>query len=196
MAATLNGCSPVSHQAHHPGCRCKSDPPSCIICGQVLTKGRAVFTTSCGHSFHYACLQPLYLSGMLDCPACTQIVAEPPGLLQDRTINDEWFFGDITREDAERVLQAHGEDGIFLVRESRTQPGQYCLSFCNEKTRHCRIFINERGEYYLTTTRSFKTLADLIYFYTHTSALHCVGSNSNYFRLKIPCKVRLEDLPS
>jgi len=44
---------------------------------------------------------------------------------------EKWFFGDITRNIAEDILKKRGAHGSYLVRESRTQPGNYVLSVRN-----------------------------------------------------------------
>ena len=44
-----------------------------------------------------------------------------------------WFHGKITRENAVNILSAHGKnEGIFLVRESKTVPGDFVLSLWHE----------------------------------------------------------------
>lgn len=42
---------------------------------------------------------------------------------------EEWYFGKITRRDSERLLLSlENRRGTFLVRESETTKGAYCLS--------------------------------------------------------------------
>lgn len=63
-------------------CRCREDPRHCPICLSHLSTGRAIFTTSCSHSYHYACLQAMYMGGGVHCPVCAEVIKEPPILLQ------------------------------------------------------------------------------------------------------------------
>lgn len=56
---------------------------------------------------------------------------------------ENWFHGKLSggREEAESLLRqyAHLGDGTFLVRESVTFVGDYCLSFWRQgKPNHCR----------------------------------------------------------
>lgn len=56
---------------------------------------------------------------------------------------ENWFHGKLSggREEAENLLRqyAHLGDGTFLVRESVTFVGDYCLSFWRQgKPNHCR----------------------------------------------------------
>lgn len=46
--------------------------------------------------------------------------------------NVNWFHGKISRDTAERMLKEEGEDGVFLVRESNTSPGDYVLSVLHQ----------------------------------------------------------------
>ena len=45
----------------------------------------------------------------------------------------QWFHGKITRENALNILSAHGKkEGVFLVRESKTVPGDLVLSLWHD----------------------------------------------------------------
>ena len=39
-----------------------------------------------------------------------------------------WFFRDIDRGEAENYLKKRGEHGSYLVRESRSKPGNFVLA--------------------------------------------------------------------
>lgn len=53
-------------------------------------------------------------------------------LRMNREDNVNWFHGKISRENAEELLKEEGEDGVFLVRESNTSPGDYVLSVLHQ----------------------------------------------------------------
>lgn len=84
-----------------------------------------------------------------------------------------WFHGKLAgnRQEAEDLLHAHAHlgDGTFLVRESVTFVGDYCLSFWRQgKVSHCRIKVKqERGitKYYLINSFCFDSLYSLITHY-------------------------------
>lgn len=38
-----------------------------------------------------------------------------------------WYFGDIERQEADTILLKETQDGIFLVRSSKTLPGNFVL---------------------------------------------------------------------
>lgn len=86
---------------------------------------------------------------------------------------ENWFHGKLSggREEAERLLRqyAHLGDGTFLVRESVTFVGDYCLSFIRQgKPNHCRIKLkHENGttKYYLIENVMFDSLYSLIMYY-------------------------------
>ncbi|KAI8438748.1 hypothetical protein MSG28_011153 [Choristoneura fumiferana] len=53
-------------------------------------------------------------------------------LRMNREDNVDWFHGKISRDSAEKLLKEEGEDGVFLVRESNTSPGDYVLSVLHQ----------------------------------------------------------------
>ncbi|XP_077301392.1 small wing phospholipase C gamma 1 [Arctopsyche grandis] len=81
-----------------------------------------------------------------------------------------WFHGKLAgnRKEAENLLHAHSYlgDGTFLVRESVTFVGDYCLSFWRQgKVNHCRIRLkHDKGvtKYYLIDSVCFDSLYSLI----------------------------------
>lgn len=86
---------------------------------------------------------------------------------------ENWFHGKLEggREEAEMLLRkySHLGDGTFLVRESTTFVGDYCLSFWRrDRANHCRIKLkHENGmtKYYLLENLLFDSLYSLIVHY-------------------------------
>ncbi|XP_060793364.1 proto-oncogene tyrosine-protein kinase Src isoform X2 [Neoarius graeffei] len=96
---------------------------------------------------------------------------------------EEWFFGKITRRDSERLLLSHENRwGTFLVRESETTKGAYCLSvldYDNVKgmnVKHYKIRKLDSGGFYITSRTQFNNLQQLVNHYRkHADGLcHCL----------------------
>ncbi|XP_038606203.1 proto-oncogene tyrosine-protein kinase Src isoform X2 [Tachyglossus aculeatus] len=86
---------------------------------------------------------------------------------------EEWFFGKITRRESERLLlNPSNPRGTFLVRESETTKGAYCLSvsdFDNAKglnVKHYKIRKLDNGGVYITSRTPFGTLQQLVGYYS------------------------------
>lgn len=46
--------------------------------------------------------------------------------------NQPYFYGRITRDEAEKILRDRGcQDGLYLLRESTKRMGDYVLSLCH-----------------------------------------------------------------
>ncbi|KAF5295920.1 hypothetical protein FQR65_LT10351 [Abscondita terminalis] len=75
-----------------------------------------------------------------------QPFTQHPGKLDEKKIaelkNELWFHGQITRAEAEKLLQ---KDGDFLVRESPTSEGQYVLSGMQGNTKKHLLLIDPEG---------------------------------------------------
>lgn len=56
--------------------------------------------------------------------------------------NEIWFHGQISRADAEKLLQ---KDGDFLVRESPNSEGQFVLSGIQDDTKKHLLLIDPEG---------------------------------------------------
>lgn len=85
---------------------------------------------------------------------------------------EKWFHGKLPggRNEAENLLKAYSYlgDGTFLVRESVTFVGDYCLSFWRQGVNHCRIKLKQdkgQTKYYLIETTCFDSLYSLITHY-------------------------------
>ncbi|KAF5295919.1 hypothetical protein FQR65_LT10350, partial [Abscondita terminalis] len=72
--------------------------------------------------------------------------------------NELWFHGQITRAEAEKLLQ---KDGDFLVRESPTSEGQYVLSGMQGNTKKHLLLIDPEGVV-RTKDRMFQSVSHLI----------------------------------
>lgn len=84
--------------------------------------------------------------------------------------SEEWYFGQISRREAEDFLMAHtNARGTFLVRESEQNPGGFALSikdYDQERLYHVKHYKikpldNNRG-YFITTRQTFASLPDLV----------------------------------
>ncbi|XP_076839929.1 proto-oncogene tyrosine-protein kinase Src isoform X2 [Brachyhypopomus gauderio] len=96
---------------------------------------------------------------------------------------EEWYFGKITRRDSERLLlNLENRRGTFLVRESETTKGAYCLSvldYDNVKglnVKHYKIRKLDSGGFYITSRTQFSVLQQLVsHYHKHADGLcHCL----------------------
>ncbi|XP_047985430.1 tyrosine-protein kinase Shark [Leguminivora glycinivorella] len=104
-------------------------------------------------------------------------------LRMNREDNVDWFHGKISRESAEKLLKEEGEDGVFLVRESNTSPGDYVLSVLHQgEVVHYQI--RRHGEDAFFSIEEHTTVHGL-----DTLIQHYRGdSNGLVTRLSVVCK--------
>ncbi|XP_030224829.1 proto-oncogene tyrosine-protein kinase Src isoform X2 [Gadus morhua] len=88
------------------------------------------------------------------------------------TMESRWYFGKITRRESERLLLSlENRRGTFLVRESETTKGAYCLSvldYDNTKglnVKHYKIRKLDSGGFYITSRTQFTNLQLLVNHY-------------------------------
>lgn len=95
-----------------------------------------------------------------------------------------WFFGNITRAEAELSLGC-GINGSFLLRESESKPGQFSVSLRYDgRVFHYRIHTDSSEQYYVTPESKFDTLTDLVQHHSKsadglTTTLHYPAPNSH-----------------
>ncbi|KAG7508044.1 tyrosine-protein kinase FRK [Solea senegalensis] len=97
--------------------------------------------------------------------------------------SEPWYFPNTKRIDAEKMLVAGGNrHGAFLVRNSETEKGELSLSVLDSgKVKHYKIRKQDNGQYFVSRTRSFQTLKELVEYYSRQADGLCV-------RLVEPCK--------
>ncbi|RWS13194.1 protein vav-like protein [Dinothrombium tinctorium] len=80
-----------------------------------------------------------------------------------------WFAGSMDRETAQTVLEKM-PSGAFLVRISPKQRGNYAISLnYNGQVKHMRVCLTEDGHYYLSQTKFFKKITELVKWYEEHS---------------------------
>ncbi|KAK0140511.1 Tyrosine-protein kinase Srms [Merluccius polli] len=92
-------------------------------------------------------------------------------VLQDEFAKHKWYYGNINRVKAEKLLLAsQNQDGSFLVRISESHSDEYTISVRSEgKLFHFRIQRSSIGAYFVSDKLSFGTLGELIGYYQNNS---------------------------
>ncbi|XP_042246848.1 tyrosine-protein kinase SRK2 [Thunnus maccoyii] len=96
---------------------------------------------------------------------------------------EPWYFHDTKRQDAEKMLLAgRNEQGAFLIRDCESQKGELSLSVLdNGRVKHYKLKKLENGRYFVSRTKDFATLKELVEHYSGQSDGLCV-------RLGEPCR--------
>uniref|UniRef100_A0A3Q0TDU1 Tyrosine-protein kinase n=1 Tax=Amphilophus citrinellus TaxID=61819 RepID=A0A3Q0TDU1_AMPCI len=96
---------------------------------------------------------------------------------------EPWYFPDTKRLDAEKMLLAGGnQQGAFLIRNCESQQGELSLSVLdNGKVKHYKLRKLDNGHYFVSKTKSFQTLKDLVEHYSRQPDGLCAC-------LREPCK--------
>ncbi|XP_041828665.1 tyrosine-protein kinase Lck [Melanotaenia boesemani] len=120
----------------------------------------------------------------------------PYNFIAMTTVETEaWFFKNISRNDAMRLLFAPGNTlGSFLIRESETAKGSFALSIrdldqvTGEGVKHYKIRNLDDGGFYITTKISFSSLKELVQHYSRDADGLCTN-------LVKPCQSRMPQKP-
>ncbi|MGH0176783.1 UNVERIFIED_CONTAM: hypothetical protein FKN15_074004 [Acipenser sinensis] len=95
-------------------------------------------------------------------------------LIRDEFANNPWYFGNVSRKDAEKLLMSPlNKPGSYLVRISESNSDEYSLSVRNEtQPNHFRIYRTHAGDYYITENKHFPSLDELMdYYQSHWKSL-------------------------
>lgn len=100
---------------------------------------------------------------------------------------EEWFFPKVNRREAEKLLLSENNcRGTFLVRNCEQPKAGYSLSIRDEDpikgdhVKHYRIKTLDNGGYFVATRNTFRTMTELIAFYSK-------GQNGLCSKLVKPC---------
>ncbi|XP_064607740.1 tyrosine-protein kinase Btk-like [Liolophura sinensis] len=84
----------------------------------------------------------------------------------------EWYQSDMSRSRCEEILRKDGRIGVFLIRDSVSQPGLYTLSlFTGEPgilVRHYHIKKSD-GKYFIADKHLFSTIPDLVFYHSRNA---------------------------
>eukprot|EP00062_Callorhinchus_milii_P019430 gi/632973986/ref/XP_007903421.1/ PREDICTED: tyrosine-protein kinase Srms [Callorhinchus milii] len=86
--------------------------------------------------------------------------------LEESLTNQQWYFGDISRTNAEKLLLSpENATGSFLIRKSQNSQNDYTISVRSNTVHHFRIFLGSNGSFFLHKDQTFPTLDKLLQFY-------------------------------
>ncbi|XP_061638826.1 tyrosine-protein kinase Srms [Phyllopteryx taeniolatus] len=95
------------------------------------------------------------------------IPANYVAVLHDEFAKHKWYYGNINRTKAEKLLLApQNKDGCFLARISESHSDEYTISARSDgKVLHFRIQRSSIGAYFVSDKISFGTLGELVSYY-------------------------------
>ncbi|KAG5328989.1 DRK protein, partial [Acromyrmex heyeri] len=80
----------------------------------------------------------------------------------------DWYYGRITRADAERLLM-NKHEGAFLIRISESSPGDFSLSVkCSDGVQHFKVLRDAQGKFFLWVVK-FNSLNELVEYHRTAS---------------------------
>uniref|UniRef100_A0AAR2L0L8 Growth factor receptor-bound protein 10a n=1 Tax=Pygocentrus nattereri TaxID=42514 RepID=A0AAR2L0L8_PYGNA len=97
-----------------------------------------------------------------------------------------WFHGRIMREESHRMIMQQGQvDGLFLLRDSQSNPKAFVLTLCHhQKIRHFQILPHEEdGQIFFSLDDGSTKFADLI----HLVEFYQLNRGVLPCKLKHPC---------
>ncbi|CAN9497797.1 unnamed protein product [Ophioblennius macclurei] len=80
-------------------------------------------------------------------------------------LTQPWFHGKLAREEAQRLITQQGLiDGVFLLRDSQSNPKTFVLSLCHmQKIKHFQILpVDDEGELFYSLDDGLTRFTDLI----------------------------------
>eukprot|EP00112_Aurelia_sp_Birch-Aquarium-sp1_P024552 Seg782.13 transcript_id=Seg782.13/GoldUCD/mRNA.D3Y31 product="Tyrosine-protein phosphatase non-receptor type 11" protein_id=Seg782.13/GoldUCD/D3Y31 len=106
---------------------------------------------------------------------------------------ERWFYGCIEKEETKQMLLRNGSPGSFLIRESRSRPGNYVLSVRTDQDTVEFLVVQNGGKFDLSTAKGFKfpSLHDLITHFQENPIVH--GQTNQIIHISKPLAVTAEE---
>ena len=80
-----------------------------------------------------------------------------------------WFKGKLGRISSEEILRKESRDGVFMVRESESTPGDFSISVVhNGLVKHLKVLRDEEGKFFIWD-KKFPSLNQLVQFHKTSS---------------------------
>uniref|UniRef100_A0A1A8G9F1 Cytoplasmic protein n=2 Tax=Nothobranchius korthausae TaxID=1143690 RepID=A0A1A8G9F1_9TELE len=93
-------------------------------------------------------------------PDCDYISPSGSG----RFAGKEWYYGKVTRHQAEVALNQRGTEGDFLIRDSESSPNDFSISLkAQSKNKHFKVQLKE--DLYCIGQRKFNSMEELVEHY-------------------------------
>ncbi|KAI1730434.1 SH3 domain-containing protein [Ditylenchus destructor] len=96
-----------------------------------------------------------------------------------------WYYGRLTREQADAELRARGVEGDFLVRDSESNPGDFSISLKdNVRNKHFWIQVDKVNGTFKIGNRTFKSMEALIQHYKSSPIFSNEETKENLYLVK------------
>ncbi|KAI6191455.1 hypothetical protein M3Y97_00229900 [Aphelenchoides bicaudatus] len=96
---------------------------------------------------------------------------------------EPWYFGQISREQSDTLLNANGIEGDFLVRDSESNPGDYSISL-KGNLRNKHFWVQICGGSYKIGNRTFNSMQQLIQHYTKSPIFSNDSTNERLYLVR------------